>query len=98
MSFYQKLVFVLAGARKTSHCKYCRQPIEWATKLSTPRREGGHNKAKSVPLNANALMLRYERGENGVKCEVYDLSALHFTTCTKKADIPRRPRTFGGRT
>lgn len=94
---FARLVEVVAGPRRASHCKYCGRPIEWATKLSTERRDGGRNIAKNVPLNPNALTLRYDRTESGVKFEVLSADALHFVTCPKKPAKPRRPRMFGGR-
>lgn len=94
---YTHLIHVLAGPRRASHCKYCGRPIEWATKLSTERRQGGRNIAKNVPLNPHALTVRYDRTEAGVKVEVLSAEALHFVTCTKKPARPKRPRMFGGR-
>lgn len=92
-----RLIAIMAGNRRASHCKYCGRPIEWAMKLSTERRDGGRNIAKNVPLNPNALVLRYERNERGLKFEVLSANALHFATCTKKPELQRRPRMFGGR-
>jgi hypothetical protein len=93
----ERLISVLAGRRSPSHCKFCGRAIEWATKLSTERRDGSHNKASNVPLNPNALVLRYDRNEAGLKFEVLSANALHFTTCTKKPARQARPRMFGGR-
>lgn len=93
----ERMIAILAGNRRASHCRYCGRPIEWATKLSTERRGGGHNSAKNVPLNPNALVMRYERNENGLKFEWLNADALHFVTCPKRPAPQRRPRMFGGR-
>lgn len=94
---FERMLHVLAGPRRPSRCKYCGRPIEWATRLSTERREGGRNIAKNVPLNPNALTLRYDRTETGVKVEVLSAEALHFVSCPQKPAKPKRPRMFGGR-
>lgn len=97
MSTFARTISVLANRRSPGHCKFCGKPIEWAVKQSTERRQGGRNIAKNVPLNPNAMTLRIERSEGGVKFEVLDAGALHFTTCTKKPAPTKRPRMFGGR-
>jgi hypothetical protein len=93
----QRFLSVLAGPHDPSRCKFCGRPIMWATKLSTPKRDGGRNKAMNVPLEVNALVLRYDRTEGGLKVEVYDARALHFVNCRKRPERSTRPRMFGGR-
>jgi hypothetical protein len=87
------MIAVFAGRRSRSHCKFCGRPIEWATKLAS----GGKSKTTNVPLNPNAMVVGYDRTAGGVKYELLDSAALHFVTCTKMPDKPKRPRMFGGR-
>lgn len=94
MSTYTRTILVLANRRSPGHCKYCGKPIEWALKASTKRRDGSQSKATNVPLNPNAMTLRVERSEGGVKFDVLDAAALHFTTCTKQPSKPWSSRPF----
>jgi len=87
-------LYIVAGDRRPGRCKFCRKPIEFVTRLASDSRRG-HNKAKLIPINPNALTLRYERTAGGIKVEVLDAGAIHFATCAKKP--PRPPRMFGGR-
>jgi len=88
MAFPERLLHILAGPRRSSHCRYCGRPIEWAT--TAPR-------GKVVPLNPNPFVLRYERNAGGVKFLVIGADNLHFVTCTKRPAKPTRMRIFGGR-
>lgn len=83
-----RLISILAGARRSSQCRDCGRPIEWG--ISAPH-------GKYVPLDPNPLVLRYDRNAGGVKFLVISANNLHFLTCKKRRQEARRPRVFGGR-
>lgn len=87
MTFPARVLHVLVS-RRSSHCRYCGKPIEWA--VTAPH-------GKSVPLDPNPFILRYERNPGGVKFAVVSADALHFVTCKKRPEKPKRMRMFGGR-
>lgn len=81
-----RLMHVVVGSRRPAHCRDCGRPIEWAV----------NSNGKNVPLNPNALVLRYDRNGGGVKFEVVSANAVHFASCPRRKERERRPRMFGG--
>jgi hypothetical protein len=84
----ERLVYVVAGSRRPGACRDCGKAIEWVVNAN----------GKNVPLNPNALVLRYDRNAGGVKFEVVSPTAVHFATCPRRRDRVKRPRMFSGRT
>lgn len=82
-----RLIQILDGSRRTSHCRDCGKPIEWGTLAG---------KGKYVPLEPNPLVLRYVRNIGGVRFLVISANNLHFLCCKKRKERPERRRRFGG--
>lgn len=82
----ERLITILDEPRRLSRCKYCKAPIEWATKAATHRRP-----AKRVPIEPNPFVLRYERNpETHVRFQVIAANNQHFMRCPKQPLRERR--------
>lgn len=84
-----RLMQILAGPRRESHCRECGRPIEWAVLAGTP--------ARYVALNPNPLVLAYPRNAGGVKLAEISVNNKHRLTCRRRQQSARRGRMFGGR-
>lgn len=83
----ERLIYVVVGSRRPGSCRDCGRPIEWVVSSA----------GKNLPLNPHPLVLRAHENAGGVKFEVVSSNNLHFVTCQRKRERPKRPRAFGGR-
>lgn len=84
---HARTLTIVASTIKDGRCRYCHDPIIWATTASEPGRI-----AKTLPFNRpRPFPLRTERNDEiGLVFEVWPSAALHFTTCKHRPAKPKR--------
>lgn len=81
-----RTVVVVASTVTHGRCRYCHDPILWATTASTPGQ-----RARTLPFNRpRPYPLSTTRNDEiGLVFEAWPSSSLHFTTCARP---PARPK------
>lgn len=84
---WDRLLTIVASSVTRGRCRYCRQPIVWATTASEPGKP-----ARSLPFTApRPFPLSVTRNDDtGVAFEHWPKAALHFKSCAYR---PPRKRT-----